>query len=161
MSPFSEATRRANPNARITAGNSSEFTPSGLCVTMTIASDIPPATERSIPPCWTTSIWPRPATARTDAIGSIPDSDVPDTLDGAKIALTMKSRIVALPIVISPLETENLELFSPVFPASLRQPCLSMSVIRDLGVARCVECHFTNLDKCSQVVTGNNCASAS
>ena len=64
-----------------------------------------------MPPCCTTSIWPRPAIASTAATGSIPDSDVTETLAGSSSALTANSRIVAAPMVSSPLDRETCVLF--------------------------------------------------
>lgn len=97
----------ANTTASRMAGSSFESSPSGMCVTITSASEMPPATERSIPPCCTTSIWPSPAMASTAATGSMPDSDVGDTLAGWNTALMTKSRTVAVPIVARPFETET------------------------------------------------------
>ena len=67
--------------------------------------EMPPATDRSMPPCWMTSIWPRPATASTEAICSMLCSDVDETLDGAASALSANSSTVAVPIVTRPRET--------------------------------------------------------
>ena len=52
-----------------------------------------------------TSIWPRPATASTEAICSMLRSDVDETLDGAATALITNSSTVAVPMVTRPRET--------------------------------------------------------
>ena len=44
----------------------------GKWVEMTTASETPPATERSNPPCWTTSNCPSPTMAMTAANGRLP-----------------------------------------------------------------------------------------
>src|SRR5262249_57518611 len=50
---------------------------------MTTASETPPASERSKPPCWTTSSCPRPTMATIAAKGRLPDKAPQVTLDGA------------------------------------------------------------------------------
>src|SRR5262249_26365518 len=50
---------------------------------MTSASETPPASERSKPPCWTTSSCPRPTMATIAAKGRLPDKAPQVTLDGA------------------------------------------------------------------------------
>ena len=103
--PLSRPAPSANTIATRIAGTSLPLSPSGMCVTVMTVMEITPATDRSIPPCWITSIWPRPATASTEAIGSMPRSAVPETLDGAARALTTNSSTVAQPMVSSPFET--------------------------------------------------------
>ncbi len=76
-----------------------------------------------MPPCWTTSICPSPATARTDAIGNMPCSEVAETLELAKVAHTTNSRTVAAPIVTSPLETAKRLLPSSVAAAVSSSTC--------------------------------------
>ena len=67
------------------AGRSSALLPAGTWVEMTTASETPPATERSNPPCCTTSICPSPTIARTAANGRLPDSAPAEMLEGAKM----------------------------------------------------------------------------
>src|ERR1700733_2989124 len=50
---------------------------------MTTASETPPASERSKPPCWTTSNCPRPTIAIMAAKGRLPDKAPQVRLDGA------------------------------------------------------------------------------
>src|SRR6516165_4656996 len=50
---------------------------------MTTASETPPASERSKPPCCTTSNWPSPTMAMIAANGRLPDRAPQVTLEGA------------------------------------------------------------------------------
>ena len=61
----------------------------------TIVSEIIPGTERSIPPCWTTRVWPIAAIASTAANGSMPSSAECRTLSGSKMRLRMNRAAVA------------------------------------------------------------------
>src|SRR3954452_15215907 len=70
---------------------------------MMTVSDIIPGTDRSMPPCCTTSVCPIAAIARIAATGSIPSNEEWLTLSGCRILLTMKSATVATQItVVSP-----------------------------------------------------------
>ena len=54
------------------------------CVTMTTTSETEPATDRSMPPCMTTRVWPSATIARTAANGSMPSTAPLLRLLGAK-----------------------------------------------------------------------------
>lgn len=104
----------AKAMAMTTAAPSLELSPSGSWVTMTTASEIPPATDRSMPPCCTTSSWPRPAMASTAANGTMPMIALCETLDGAMTAPRTKTRIVAMAMAQKPREIRNRELLSRI-----------------------------------------------
>ncbi len=72
---------------------------------MTTDSDTAPGTDRSNPPCWTTSVCPRATTASTAANGSMPSKDPRLTLVGATTALSAKSRTTATRMVSSPRDS--------------------------------------------------------
>ena len=72
--------------------------PFGNLVTMIVVRVIIPATERSRPRCWTTSVWPIAAVARIAANGSVERSALPPTLPEASSGLTAKSSAVATQI---------------------------------------------------------------
>ena len=72
--------------------------PFGNLVTMIVVRVIIPATERSRPRCWTTSVWPIAAVARIAANGSVERSALPLTLPEASSGLTAKSSAVATQI---------------------------------------------------------------
>ena len=72
MTPFTTPAASAQQAANATAGKSFALSPAGMAVEITTASDTPPATERSKPPCCTTSIWPSPTMTRMAAKGMLP-----------------------------------------------------------------------------------------
>src|SRR5262245_57324719 len=77
---------------------------------MTTETDTAPTTERSMPPCMITSVWPRATMPSTAAKGSMPSSAPLLTLLEANTALTTNSRTVAAVMVISPRDTRSLAL---------------------------------------------------
>ena len=81
--PFNKPAAEAQATAIKTAGRSMALFPSGTWVDMTTARDTPPATERSNPPCWTTSNCARPTMAINAANGRLPSSAPDERLDGA------------------------------------------------------------------------------
>src|SRR5690349_21195412 len=74
---------------------------------MTTARDTPPATERSNPPCCTTSIWPSPTIAKMAAKGKLPAKEPYVTLDGANKRQTTMSAAVEMTTVKNSLENEK------------------------------------------------------
>ena len=74
ITPFTIPAAIAQQTAKSTAGRTLALSPAGMWVEMTTASETPPATDRSNPPCWTTSIWPRPTMTRMAAKGRLPAS---------------------------------------------------------------------------------------
>ena len=64
------------------------LSPAGYLVTTTAASEMTPGTLRSSPPCWTTSVWPRAASARMPAKHDTVRMELCDTLPGATSRLT-------------------------------------------------------------------------
>ena len=105
--PLSRPAPIAKPIAMTTAAPSRALSPSGSWVTMTTASETPPATDRSMPPCWTTSIWPRPAIASTAANGTMPTIALCEMLDGAIAAPSPNTAIVAIAIARKPRATRH------------------------------------------------------
>jgi hypothetical protein len=93
--PVSEPAASAAPNARIRASGSFPESPAGCAVMITTVSEIIPGTERSMPPCWITSVCPTATMARIAANGSIPRSELSRTLWGSTIQLIRKSPTVA------------------------------------------------------------------
>ena len=77
------------------AGPSLPPLPFGTWVTRTTVSEMKPGTDRSMPRCWTTSVWPTAARMSTAANGHSAASALPPRLFGWKIALTAKSSPVA------------------------------------------------------------------
>lgn len=112
--PLTRPAPTANAIAMTTAAPSRELSPSGSWVTTTTASEIPPATDRSMPPCCTTSSWPSPAIASTAANGTMPMIALGETLDGATIAPRTKTPIVAVAIATKPRDMRNRERFRRV-----------------------------------------------
>src|SRR5689334_17327471 len=66
----------------------------GYWLITTVDSPITPTTEKSMPRCWITNIWPIDAIAKMLANGSIDSSEAPDRPPGIA-ALTTKRRAVA------------------------------------------------------------------
>src|SRR5262245_38322562 len=71
---------------------------------MTTASETPPASERSKPPCCTTSNWPSPTMAMIAANGRLPDRAPQVRLEGAnkrqariraRVEMTMVTKLLA------------------------------------------------------------------
>ena len=77
------------------AGRSLPPLPLGMWVTRTTVSEMKPGTERSMPRCWTTSVWPTAARMSTAANGQSEASALPPRLLGWKTALSAKTRPVA------------------------------------------------------------------
>src|ERR1700734_1429026 len=71
---------------------------------MTTASETPPASERSKPPCWTTSNCPRPTIAMRAANGRLPSKAPYDRLDGANRRQMLISAIVEITTVTNSLD---------------------------------------------------------
>ena len=69
--------------------------PFGMWVTMTTVREMKPGTDRSIPRCCTTRVWPAAARMSTAANGHSAASALPPRLLGWKTALTTKSSPVA------------------------------------------------------------------
>src|SRR5690348_5823512 len=69
--------------------------PLGMWVTRTTVSEMKPGTDRSMPRCWTTSVWPTAARMSTAAKGHSAASALPPRLFGWKIALSAKISPVA------------------------------------------------------------------
>ncbi len=80
----------AIPLARAAAIHSARAasSPAGNFVTRTAASEMTPGTLRSSPPCWTTRVCPRAATARTAAKHETVRIELGATLPGASTRLT-------------------------------------------------------------------------
>ena len=91
------------------AGKSRALSPAGYFVTITTYRDKPPATERSMPPCMTTSAWPSDAIARADANGSIVRSTPLLRLDDANTRLAAMTPRVATSTVTRPRESKRLD----------------------------------------------------
>jgi len=85
----------AAPTANRSAGRSFPESPLGYRVMMTTVSEIIPGTERSIPPCWITSVCPTATIARIAANGNMPSNELCRTLCGSTIQLTKNSSSVA------------------------------------------------------------------
>jgi hypothetical protein len=83
---------------RPSAVGSFDSLPLGYLVTMIVASVIIPATERSSPRCWMTSVWPIAAIARIAANGSVESRALRLSLPGASSGLTRNSNAVATQI---------------------------------------------------------------
>src|SRR3954464_2005184 len=77
------------------------LSPSGTEASRTTVNEITPGTERSIPPCWMTSVWPTATIARIAANGSIPSSELWLRLCGSTNQETTNSRIVAATIPVA------------------------------------------------------------
>jgi hypothetical protein len=69
--PFTSPAAIAARNAIPMAGQRRALSPAGYLVRITTYSEKPPATDRSMPPCMTTSVCPSDAIARAEANGSI------------------------------------------------------------------------------------------
>ena len=69
--------------------------PFGRWVTSTTVSEMKPGTDRSMPRCWTTRVWPTAARMSTAANGHSADSALAPRLFGWKNALTANSSPVA------------------------------------------------------------------
>ena len=88
------ATSAASTASRIASG-SLPLSPLGTDAMRTTVSEIIPGTDRSMPPCWMTRVWPTATIARMAAKGSMPSSELWLRLCGWTISLTMNSRTVA------------------------------------------------------------------
>src|SRR5437764_1831838 len=77
------------------AGPSLPALPLGMWVTRTTVSEMNPGTDRSMPRCCTTSVWPTAARMSTAANGHSAASALLPRLFGWKMALTANSSPVA------------------------------------------------------------------
>ena len=103
--PAARTTTRANS----TAPSSRSVWPWAVCVVMTTTTETAPATDRSMPACWMTSVWPRATIARTEANGSMPSRAPRLTLLDANTALHTNSRTLAAVIVVKPRDAPSIE----------------------------------------------------
>src|SRR3954452_33662 len=99
--PVTTPAASAAPNAYTSANGSLPESPFGTRVMMTTVSEIIPGTDRSIPPCWTTSVCPTATMASTAANGSMPSRELWRTLCGSTSQLTRKSSAVATTIAVA------------------------------------------------------------
>src|SRR3954468_6767646 len=103
--PLTRPATTAAPNATAIAAHNRLLSPAGYLVTITTYSEKPPATDRSMPPCMTTSVCPRAAMASAEANGSMVSSVPLVTLEDANTRLTTNSPTVATTTVRRPRES--------------------------------------------------------
>src|SRR3954464_4917824 len=77
------------------------LSPSGTEASRTTVKEITPGTERSIPPCWMTSVWPTATIARIAANGSMPSSELWLRLCGSTNHETTNRMTVAATIPVA------------------------------------------------------------
>src|SRR3954453_727470 len=100
--PVTRPATSAAPNASASATGTFPESPFGYRVMMTTVREIIPGTERSMPPCWITSVCPTATIARIAANGSIPSSELCRTLSGSSTRLTRNSSAVPITMPVAP-----------------------------------------------------------
>src|SRR6056297_96568 len=113
MMPLRTPAARAHPSATSTACNKAASLPLGMWVAITTANDTDPGTDRSKPPCCTTSICPSPTIARTAAKGRLPMSEPAETAEGAKTMHSTISASVETIMVTNPLARDARPISAP------------------------------------------------
>ena len=104
------------------AGISREELPFGMWVTSTTVSEMNPGTDRSIPRCWTTSVWPTAASISTAANGQSAARALAPRLPGWKIALSANSSPVATQIPADRRQRAAVRPAAAALPAVARPP---------------------------------------